>query len=201
MTCVASAFFCASGKARISSDDKAVPSIHSLTRISFPTRSQCRSGTRNRPVSSATSASSLCAAASRRRSSSSMTARRASATKSLGRRRRSFGTAPWASFATRAMVSMSRVMRVCIFGRRTLTATVSPECSTPLWTCATDAAATGSERDARCFDHGAPHSAAIISSAFFIGKGGTLSFRTDRPRANSTSNISPRVARICPNFI
>ena len=80
-------------------------------------------------------------------------------------------------------------------------ATVSPLCSTPLWTWATEAAAMGSETDAKCLDHGAPHSASIMASAFSRGKGGTLSFKTERPRANSASNISPRVARTWPNLI
>ena len=63
-------------------------------------------------------------------------------------------------------------------GRSTFTATSRPSSARRArWTCAMDAAATGSENALKTESTDSPNSASIVALAMAIGKGGSLSCR------------------------
>ena len=178
-----------------------VPWTQSLVMTRRDDSGQCGCGTVN-PASFLTlSANSDADAASSRRSSSPITTDSKCATTSRGRSRRLAGDSPSIRLAARWNASISRRNAASIPGRRTLTATSAPSSARRAWwTCAIDAAASGSEKLVNSASTGWPSSARIMRRAMAVGKGGRLSCRTRSCSAIPTPTTSGRVDRIWPNL-
>ena len=145
-----------------------------------------------------------CAAlpASRIRSSSSSTVFSYSATTSTGRRRRPSSEPAAKMPATAYISSRSLTMRSRMPGRSTFTTTASPVFSTAPWTCASEAAPSGSvSNSANSSPTGAPRAASIRSRAWSTGNGGTRSCSFASSSARSAGSRSRRVDSACPNLM
>src|SRR4051812_5683293 len=143
----------------------------------------------------------LALAASSIRSSSSSRCRANSATTCFALRRRPSLQSRSMSAAALSRISTSLAISASTPGLRTLTATSRPSVSTPRWTCAIEALATGSRSKlANSSVIGRPSEASISARASSAANGGTRSCSFASSSAMSSGTRSRRVDSTCPNF-
>ncbi len=163
---------------KASTSDKGAPSIHSRVMTSRAQRSQSTLGTRKSSSPWVFSANSDAAAASSRKSISILTERARVSTTPTGLSLRASVKNLSAKRAAKNMSPRSRWNRRSIPGRSTFTATgrATPSSITVArWTCATEAAATGSLNSTKTSLIGRAKAFSITATATARGKGSILS--------------------------
>ena len=183
--------------------ERGIPSIHCMVNTSFDVRSQSTVGTRKSVSLALFSANSEAAAASSRKSISMRTERARVSTTSTMRRRRA--SAKWRSAkrAAKNMSERSREKRFSTPGRRIFTATSRSPCSSrtrALWTCAMEAAASGSASSMKVSWSGRPKAASMVLTAMARPKGSMRSCSISSSRTTLGPTTSGRVARNWPSF-